>query len=106
MARGKRLDVAMRRESAGQKEWDAPIKEKLGEKADAFLKGLPSFKDEYQTWYSEALAVIRQVLPDRLDDFRRHYHKPKLRKDITFENYHIEDYLQGLQVTFRSEVVV
>jgi hypothetical protein len=28
-----------------------------------------------------------------------HYEKPKTRKDITFENYKIEDYLQGLQVT-------
>jgi len=29
----------------------------------------------------------------------RHYEKPKPRKDITSENYRIEDYLQGLTVT-------
>jgi hypothetical protein len=43
--------------------------------------------------------VIRQLLPDRLADFVRHYEKPKPRKDITFENYRIEDALQGLAVT-------
>ena len=60
---------------------------------------LPSFKDEYQSWYSEAKALIRQLLPDRLSDFTRYYEKPKSRKDITYENYTIEDYLQGLNVT-------
>lgn len=107
VARGKLLEYAMRRESMGKKEFDARINESLGEKADPFLKALPSFKDDYQAWYSEAMAVIRQILPDRLGDFKRHYEKPKARKDITFENYHIEDYLQGLRVTrYGSEVVV
>lgn len=107
VARGQLLEYAMQREVMGHKEFDAQIKKSLGNKADEFLKTLPSFKAEYQTWYSEALAVVRQTLPDRLDDFRRHYEKPKSRKDITFENYHMEDFLQGLQVTrFGREVVV
>jgi hypothetical protein len=38
-------------------------------------------------------------LPDRLADFVRHYEKPKPRKDISYENYRIEDYLQGLSIT-------
>jgi hypothetical protein len=67
--------------------------------AREFIKNLPSFKGTYQEWYSEAKALIRQVLPDRLADFVRHYEKPKPRKDITFENYKIEDHLQGLTVT-------
>ena len=107
MVRGEILEYAMERESTGKEKFDAQIKKLLGEKAGAFLKSLPSFKDDYQAWYSEAIAVVRQILPDRLDDFKRHYEKPKSRKDITFENYHIEDYLQGLRVTrFGSEVVV
>jgi hypothetical protein len=59
-------------------------------------------------WYSEARALIRQLLPDRLADFVRHYEKPKPRKDITAENYRIEDYLQGLTVTrgYLNEKVV
>ena len=60
---------------------------------------LPSFNSEYQGWYSEAKALIKQLLPDRLDDFVRHYEKPRSRKDITYENYRIEDRLQGLVIT-------
>jgi hypothetical protein len=71
----------------------------LKTKADEYIKELPSFGDEYQRWYSEALALIRQLLPDRLVDFSRHYEKPKARKNISFENYRIEDYLQGLHIT-------
>lgn len=63
------------------------------------VENLPSFKSGYQTWYSEAKMVIKQLLPDRLDDFVHHYERPKSRKNITFENYRIDDYLQGLTVT-------
>lgn len=67
--------------------------------AKEFIDKLPDFDREYQAWYSEAFAVLKQILPDRLADFVRHYEKPKSRKDITFENYRIEDALQGLTVT-------
>lgn len=43
--------------------------------------------------------MIRQLLPDRLDDFIRHYEKPKSRKEITYESYRIEDCLLGISVT-------
>jgi len=79
--------------------FEKQVKKQLGEGADKFIKELPSFHDGYQRWYSEALAFLRQVLPDRVADFVRHYEKPKGRKDLTNENYRIEDYLQGLGVT-------
>ena len=59
---------------------------------------MPNFSNEYETWYSEAKALIRQLLPDRLDDFIGHYEKPKTRKDITYESYRISDYLMGLHI--------
>jgi hypothetical protein len=68
-----------------------------------YMNGLPLFSRTYQSWYSEAKALIRQVLPDRHADFARHYETPKPRKDITYANYRIEDYLQGLRVTFGGE---
>jgi len=65
-----------------------------------FIKSLPNFKIEYQGWYSESLVLLKQLLPDRVDDFINLYRKPKAkRKDITYENYVIEDALQGLHVT-------
>ncbi|MFA5261585.1 MAG: hypothetical protein WC450_10185 [Candidatus Omnitrophota bacterium] len=78
------------------------------DKAEKIFKELPSFKGEYQRWYSETLALLRQILPDRVADFVRYYEKPKSRKNIDFENYRIEDYLQGLVVTrgYQKEKVV
>lgn len=65
-----------------------------------FLSKLPSFEAEYNLWYSESCELIRQVLPNRLDDFVDHYKKPKAtRKQITFENYVVQDALQGLKRT-------
>jgi len=83
-------------------------KKSLKDKASAYLKALPDFKAKYQSWYSESKVLIKQLLPDRLDDFIRYYEKPKTRKEISFENYKIEDYLQGLRVTkgyYKDEVV-
>src|SRR5688500_15331152 len=45
---------------------------------------LPLFSRSYQKWYSEALAVIRQLLPDRLSDFQSHYEVPRNRKELAY----------------------
>jgi hypothetical protein len=44
---------------------------------------LPSFKNEYEKWYSISLQVVKQVIPDRLDDFKRQYRDEK-RKNTDF----------------------
>lgn len=77
------------------------LKEELKNKkeVDEFLKNLLSFMSEYQSWYSEALVLLRQLLPDRVLDFIRLYEKSKNRKNITYENYVIEDALHNLVVT-------
>jgi hypothetical protein len=87
----------------------AVIKSISKEGFDKLKKKLPSFTNDYQAWYSEAQAVIKLLLPDRLNDFIRFYEKPKAtRKDITFDNYVIEDYLHSLTVTrgWEKEVIV
>ena len=61
------------------------LSEQLGKDASKVTKKLPRFADDYQSWYSEAKAIVRQLLPDRLSDLVRFYEKPKPRKDITFE---------------------
>jgi hypothetical protein len=70
----------------------------IGKKTKEYFDSLPTFQQAYQSWYSEAKAMVKQLLPDRLADFVRHYEKAKPRKDITYANYTIEDYLQGLNV--------
>jgi len=80
-------------------EFKLQVKKVLKEKYDQFIKALPSFRDKYQFWYSESLAIIKLLLPDRISDFVKLYEKPKSRKSIEYGNYVIEDYLQSLSVT-------
>lgn len=62
------------------------------------------FRSHYQKWYSEALELVRQILPNRLDDFRKLYTIDK-RKQITYENYTISDYLLELVITMAGRPV-
>jgi len=98
IASGEQLYLAIQFE-CDPAEFEKAISKELKSEAKDVLAKLPSFGGSYQTWYSEAKALIRQVLPDRLSDFVRHYEKPKPRKDISCENYRIEDHLQGITVT-------
>jgi hypothetical protein len=62
------------------------------------VTGLPKFRIEYERWYSESLAVVRQLLPDRAANFVSYYEKPKNRKEVLYGNYVVQDYMQGLVV--------
>jgi hypothetical protein len=73
------------------------------------IKELPVIEHEYQRWYSEALACVEQLLPSRVQDFVGYYKPDKSRKDITYANYTMSDYLKGLTVTkggYQKEKVV
>lgn len=48
------------------------FKKAYGKDADKLIKSLPNFKSDYQSWYSPAKVLIKQLLPDRLADFVRH----------------------------------
>ena len=90
------------------KKFTDTAKQQLGDEADDFINNLPSFVEEYQSWYSEAKILIKQLLPDRLLDFARFYEKPKNRTKMSYENYRIEDYFQKLTVSspYSLEVIV
>ena len=98
IAKGDKLSLAIARECSPM-EFEREVKKKLGDEANEFVKTLPRFTVTYQAWYSEAKVLVKQLLPDRLSDFVSHYERPKSRKDITYENYRITDYLQGLNIT-------
>jgi hypothetical protein len=74
------------------------LKAELGEQqVEPWLAKLPNFFSEYDSWYSEALVLIRQILPDRKQDFISLYERPKNRKSLQHDNYSMQDFLQGLQ---------
>ncbi|MFA6897143.1 MAG: hypothetical protein WCQ96_02580 [Patescibacteria group bacterium] len=82
--------------------FDQQIRKSIKDEAkiEELKKSFISFLDNYQSWYSESLGIIKFLLPDRLNDFVKLYEKPKSRKSIEYGNYVIEDLLQDLVVTF------
>lgn len=67
------------------------------------IKELPPFSRNYEQWYSKSYAVIKQILPDRLDDFIKLYKNEK-RKEIDHLTYTISDCLLGLTTSLRGEL--
>ncbi len=55
---------------------------------DSRSKDPKNFRKDYQTWYTRTLAVVKQLIPERLDEFARLYYD----KDVT---YTIARYLRG-----------
>ena len=100
---GHMLLDAMRYECHGETFKERLVKPLGTDNASKYIDSLPNFKATYQAWYSESIALIKQVLPDRLGDFLSYYEYPRLRKIITIENYMIRDYLQGFVIKNRVE---
>src|SRR5690554_966178 len=97
--KGDKLDISIKYECYPdkiQEQIKAQIKD--DKKTQEYIKKILPFNREYQIWYSESLVLIKQLLPDRLNDFIRLYEKPKTRKAIEYGNYVMEDYLQTLTV--------
>lgn len=57
-----------------------------------------SFRDNYHGWYNESLIIIKQLLPERYEDFRSYYKIDK-RKELSYETYTVSDYFIKIQVT-------
>jgi hypothetical protein len=55
---------------------------------------------EYESWYTLASGLVRQIVPERSSDFESAYKREK-RKEITAETYTISDYLSGLAISDR-----
>lgn len=94
ITRGKNLELGLYNELSS--EFKSQI-QKLDKKAQDRIKSI-TFKDKYNAWYNESLSLIKQLVPERYDDFVSFYKQPK-RKNITYETYTISDYLIGLLVT-------
>ena len=78
----------------------------------AYIRGVDSgvadrmkkstFRGNYQKWYNASLVSVKQLLPDRLNDFVSAY-RQDVKREKTIINFGIEDYLLGLSLTAFSE---
>jgi hypothetical protein len=66
-------------------------KKKVAEK----LKG--TFESNYQRWYTESHALIRQLIPDRLAEFEQLYKGDGKRRETNSSTYQIQDWLNGVR---------
>lgn len=53
------------------------------------------FLQNYEAWYTKALLIVKQITPDRLQDFTLLYLNPK-RKELIFSTYCAADALRNL----------
>ncbi len=57
-----------------------------------------NLRRKYQIWYTKALIVIKEVLPDRYNEFVECYTCSK-RKEISYANFSMNDFLIGLSIS-------
>lgn len=72
------------------------------------LKTYAGFKllEEYQRWYTKALAVVKQLLPDRKDDFIGYYqYNGRVTKDNLTLSFRIADVIIGASLSRSGKVV-
>ncbi len=62
----------------------------------------PLFSEKYQSWYTKALLAIKQMLPDRYDEFVECYAGSKKRNEINSENYSISDFCKGSYIGYST----
>lgn len=91
LGEGMNTDLTLRAvEKSGKHKIDKGLKE-LQEK----FKG--SFEKNYQKWFTETTAIIRQVIPDRLLEFEILYKGEGKRKEVNSLTYTIQDWLTGVR---------
>lgn len=56
-----------------------------------------SFEKEYQRWYTEAHAVVRQIIPERRQEFEDLYRGDSRRKAVNATTFTIQDWLTGVR---------
>ena len=55
------------------------------------------FESDYQRWYTESLVIIKQLIPDRLNEFNQLYQGEGKRKIVNSISYTIQDWLNGVR---------
>jgi hypothetical protein len=97
-----RKDVQKSLEKGGDKRnKSARVKASAGKSGDSPLWRLlkeKDFRGPYQAWYSAALRVVEQLLPDRYDEFRVLYRFEKAPKTLDVTTYTISHYANGTLV--------
>lgn len=104
MRRGSLLECSMVLAVKGKDSLREALGNVTDEEFENLIKEIPPFNNAYEKWYSESVALLRAVMPDRVQDFKALYETPRGRKSTDYSNYVIEDYLIGLRVTYGGDI--
>ena len=88
--------VYLSRRATSQLQREGKVSRNTFSEEDRQLKDM-DICDIYQRWYSNALVVIRQLLPNRLEYFVGLYDYKEKRKEILLSNCRIADMLRGAE---------
>ena len=88
--------VYLSRRATSQQQREGRISRFTFNEEDCQLKDM-DICDSYQRWYSKALVVIGQLLPNRLEYFVGLNDYKEKRKEILLSNYRIADMLRGAE---------
>ncbi|MCG3202050.1 MAG: hypothetical protein NFCOHLIN_01923 [Gammaproteobacteria bacterium] len=80
---------------------DGKLSDPSSEKVARRIRG--TFERRYQAWFSEAAALIRQLLPERHAEFVELYHSDNGSGVTTVANYCIRDWLRGVRISTRRD---
>lgn len=73
---------------------DDVVLDKRKSLSDKDEKDMYFFIYDYEVWYTASLHIIKNIIPDRVNDFVFLYRGDK-RKEITWQNYTISDAIQA-----------
>lgn len=76
---------------------DGKLSDPSSEKVASRIKG--TFERRYQAWFSEAAALIRQLLPERHAEFVELYRSEGGDPVTTVASYCIRDWLRGVRIS-------
>ena len=60
------------------------------------------FARRYQGWYTEALAVMNALVPERLIEFRNYYERDGKRKVLDAVSYTLQDFTQAVMPPYEG----
>lgn len=58
-------------------------------------KEVARFESSFQGWYTESAAVVKQLIPDRLAEYRQLYEADQKRKTMDGQTFAIQDWFMG-----------
>ena len=64
-----------------------------------YVHSYANFNTEYQSWYFKSNRVVKQLAPERADEFSSLYKTDQDQKNYTYSTYTISDYLKRISIS-------